>query len=152
MRHMRPLLMLALCGLVTACATPALWEATDPQEFVAVSKNKVNEQELKARGLSYHVDEARGVLYVEKSNLQKTRDYAIRALGVPVTVAVDAATTIVVVGVASYVMFYVDERSLEAIRREREQKEYDALRKTLNDMRREERASRNNGGPGSLEP
>ena len=91
-------MLVPVCGLLAGCATPALWEATDPHEFVAISRSTVTEQDLKAKGLPYYVDKERDLLYVEKNTLQKTKDYAIRTVATPVTVVIDAATTIVVVG------------------------------------------------------
>ena len=108
------ILAMLACTILTSCVTPALWRATNPHEFVAVTRNKVNEDELKASGLSYWVDPKRSLFYVEKTNLQKAKDYIIRAVGTPVTVAVDAATTIAVVGAVVFVMRHADAQDMQA--------------------------------------
>lgn len=93
----------------------------------------MNEAELKAKGLSYHVDPKWNLIYVEKTNLQKTKDYAIRILGTPVTVVVDAAMTIAVVGAAVCLTSH-DTRSsaeLDAERIETQRKETEAQRKEM---------------------
>lgn len=138
MKQIRSIVMLMTCCLLASCATPALWEATDPHDFVAVTKSKVNEDELKAKGLSYRVDTERDLVYVEKTRLQKSKDYAIRAITTPVTVAVDAVTTIAVVGAAVFVMEHSDGRFLEAAQKEREEKEWEFLRETLDAIRTQE--------------
>jgi len=132
MKWIYSLLMLLACSLITSCTTHALWVATDPNEYVAVTKNIENETKLEAGGLEYCVDNERGLIYVEKNKLQKARDYTIRTLATPVTVAFDAATTIVIVGAAVYVLSHeVPDGRLEAAKREREQKEWDSLRTAL---------------------
>lgn len=129
----------AMCGLLVSCATPALWQATDPHEFVAVSRSKTNEEELKARGLQYRVDEQRNLVYVEKTKLRKSKDYVIRALATPVTVALDAATTIAVVGAAVYVVVHSNDYYLETTREDAERAEWASLQKTLDAVRAEDR-------------
>ena len=89
---------LILSLFVSSCATTALWESTDPNEYVIVPMDKVTEATLKSKGLRYYVDAPKAVYYVQKRSLLKFRDYAIRTFGSPITVAVDAVTTIVVVG------------------------------------------------------
>ena len=112
---------------------------------MAIARNKTNEDELKAKELSYWVDPQRGLLYVEKTRLQKLTDYVIRTVGTPVTVAVDAATSIAVVGAVVFVITHVPaaaqtmEASLEATRREREEKEMESVRELLDTVRREEK-------------
>ena len=56
---------------------------------------------LYAQG-SYEISEKWNVYYVEKSILQKTRDYMCRSVATPVTVTVDAAMPLLVIGGVSY--------------------------------------------------
>lgn len=86
--------------LLASCTTTYLWNETDP--YVLVSQKEITESELKARKAKYVRDDQFGVFFVEKKELEKYTDYAIRIVGTPVTVAVDTATTIVVVGGGFY--------------------------------------------------
>lgn len=132
MKWIHSILLLLACTLITSCTTHALWEATDPNEYVAITRNIANEKRLEAGGLDYRVDNERGLIYVEKNKLQKTRDYTIRTLATPVTVVFDAASTIVIVGAAVYVLGHqVPDGRLEAAKREREQEEWSSLKSAL---------------------
>ena len=92
------LLVTLLC---TSCVTPALWEHTNPQEYVEIPFKDITEQELIESRVSYYRDDRRGVYYAEKSTLTKLRDYTLRAIGTPFTVTLDTAgVAIVVVGLA----------------------------------------------------
>jgi len=84
--------------LTTSCATKKLWEATDPEEYVSVSQSEVSESELRERGVDYRKDDEHGVYYVEKSSLRRLGDYSIRFFATPVTIVLDVAPAIVVVG------------------------------------------------------
>jgi hypothetical protein len=85
--------------LLSACATTALWDATDPHEYIAIPQTEISETELQESGVAYRKDDERGLYYVEKSALRQFGDYTIRALAAPATVVLDAATAIVVIGV-----------------------------------------------------
>ncbi len=99
-RIARNAISIVACCSLAACATPALWDATNPHRCVAIKKTVENEKALTAKGIAYSVDPEREYIYVEKTALQRAGDYAIRALATPFTVIVDAAgTTIVVVAV-----------------------------------------------------
>ncbi len=95
---------LAAVILLSSCTTSMLWDATDPQEYVVISRDEISEQELNAKGLDYEVSEKWNVYYVEKSILQKSRDYVYRSFATPVTVTVDVVTPVVVVGALGYVV------------------------------------------------
>ncbi len=82
----------------TSCATPALWKATNPQEYVRINMEDISEKELKKKGLKYYKDETSEAYYVEKSALTKFKDYSLRILGTPVTITLDAMISIVVIG------------------------------------------------------
>lgn len=99
-RHLTVLALLVLAS----CTTTYLWNETDP--YVLVSQKDITETELLARNLNYVRDDQFGVFFVQKQALEKYTDYAIRVVGTPVTVAVDAATTIVVVGGGFYLAAY----------------------------------------------
>ena len=100
---MKSILRVILIGaliICQSCATSKLWEDTNPNERVWIDANKITEAALKNRGVRYQVYSAewgKGYL-VEKSAWGKLKDYHFRALGTPVTLTIDAATTVVVVG------------------------------------------------------
>jgi len=127
------------CLVLVSCATPALWDATNPREYVAMTRNEKNETKLKTSGLNYRIDEEWDLFYVEKSTLQKSRDYAIRTIGTPVTVVLDAASTIVVVGAAIYVLSHSNGYFPDIAPYSAEQKEWKSMQTTLESMRKEER-------------
>ena len=93
-------------ALLSPCTTSMLWDAADPDEYIAISMDEVTEQELQEKGLEYEVDQDRGMYFVEKSILQKTRDYVYRSFGTPVTVVIDVATPVLVVGGITYIITY----------------------------------------------
>ncbi len=97
---------LSFCILITflsSCATSALWKATDPDTYVQINMEDVSEEELKAQGLHYRADYFQEVYYVEKSAVDRLKDYSLRAFGTPVTVVWDAATSIFVIGILAFV-------------------------------------------------
>ena len=84
-----------------ACATAKLWEDTNPNERIWIDASKATESELKKRRVSYQIvndEQCKGYL-VRKNSMGKMKDYQLRLLGTPVTLVVDAAATVVVVGV-----------------------------------------------------
>ena len=135
--------MVLACPLITSCATPALWDATDPHELVPVPNSKVTEAELKAKGLAYEIDTEQNLFYVEKTRLQKTRDYALRTVGTPVAFVVDAglvaAAAGVVVGFIVYVGPYIDTCNLGSTPQSYDQKTRDSFQDTMDTIRREDR-------------
>lgn len=133
-----------VCLSLASCATPALWEATNPREYIALERNERNEAKLKASGLTYRVDKEWNLFYVEKTRLQKSRDYAIRTIGTPITVVMDAVTTIVVVGGAVYILSKSNGYFPNIGPYSAEQQEWTSMQKTLDTMRREERHNSGN--------
>jgi hypothetical protein len=96
---LRQLLVIGMVATwATACVTTSLWKATDPEEYVAIPQNEVSESELRDSGLKYRKDDRQGLYYVEKSGLRRLGDYTIRFFATPVTVVLDAAPAIVVIG------------------------------------------------------
>ncbi len=98
MDHRQLLVLGMIAVLTTSCATKKLWEATDPEEYVSVPQSEVSEAELREQGVNYRKDDEHGVYYVEKSNFRRLGDYTIRFFATPVTVVLDAAPAIVVIG------------------------------------------------------
>jgi len=101
---MRQAWRLMLIGLLIACqscATQMLWDNTDPKERIWIDADKTTEAALRRRGVAYEVYESpHGRAYlIEKSGWRKMGDYQLRVLGTPVALALDAATTVLVVGV-----------------------------------------------------
>jgi len=96
-------LSLALC---TSCATYTLWHRTDPSEYVVMPQSPATERFLAEHKLQSIKDDPHGLYFVEKSRLRKFKDYTIRTLGTPVTVTLDAATTVLVVGAAGWLIVH----------------------------------------------
>ena len=94
--------ILAVVLLATmSCSTRALWDSTDPNEQVWIPASQISEEELKERGVMYEVysnEDCNGYL-VEPGNLSKFKDYSLRTLCTPITLTVDAVTTVTVGGV-----------------------------------------------------
>jgi len=92
--------ILLACSFVS-CSTQALWERTNPGERIWIPAAEITQAQLDQRHVKYEkYDGSFGHGYlVEKSALQKFRDYAFRALGTPAAVAIDTVTTVTVVGV-----------------------------------------------------
>jgi hypothetical protein len=107
MRKKTGILLVSVALACQSCFTTALWQDTDPRARIWIDADKITEAELLRRGLKYEVynaDWGRGYL-VKKNALGKMRDYHLRALGTPVTLTVDVATSVLVVG---YYMFLLD--------------------------------------------
>src|ERR1035437_10424022 len=94
--------------LLSSClysTTTQLLNATEPNEYIRVPEAKISERVLQDKHLKYYKDDKAQVYYVEKSSLRKLGDYSIRMFAVPVTVIIDAAPAILVVGtIAAIVM------------------------------------------------
>ncbi len=89
----------------SSCFTPALWEATNPRERIAIAYDDISEDTLKQKGIRYERYEAKEYFLVDKTSMRKLGDYSVRILGTPFAVALDAVTTVAVVGVA---VLYMD--------------------------------------------
>ena len=101
LKNLSTAVLVGLLVICQSCATSKLWEDTDPNVRIWIDANKITEAALKSRGVKYQVqasEQGTGYL-VEKSGWEKMKDYHLRMLGAPVTLVVDAATTVVVVGV-----------------------------------------------------
>lgn len=108
-------LFLAVMVICQSCTTQKLWQSTNPNERIWVDANKITEESLKKRGVDYSISEnewGKGYL-IEKSGWRKFGDYHLRVLGTPVTLAVDAVTTVAVVGVLMFL--YEPEGTCELI-------------------------------------
>ncbi len=92
-------------ALAQGCATARLWEDTNPNERVWIGADKIAEQTLRERGIDYQVySGAIGHGYLVRKNIHgRMKDYQLRALGTPVTLVLDAATTVVIVGAFVFV-------------------------------------------------
>ena len=87
--------------LLSSClysTTTQLLNATEPNEYIRVPEANISERVLQDKHLKYYKDDKAHVYYVEKSSLRKLGDYSIRMFAVPVTVILDAAPAILVVG------------------------------------------------------
>ncbi len=98
----RPILkavfLMIIAVILSSCATKALWRATDPTYYVRVRGDLVTEDELKKKGLKYFKDDKSNAYYVEKNDFDKLRDLTLRIFATPITVVIDAATSIFVIG------------------------------------------------------
>lgn len=83
-----------------ACTTAKLWEDANPNDRIWIDADKTTEASLKERGVKYEVYSRDGVsgYLIRKDGFERMKDYQLRALGTPVTLVVDAASTVVVVG------------------------------------------------------
>lgn len=91
----------ALAGFMASCFTRALWDNTDPHERVWMSVESVTPAQLDRKHVKYErYDGSFGKGYlVDKSAIRKFQDYTFRAVGTPVTVVLDAAVVVTVIGV-----------------------------------------------------
>jgi len=96
MESWKLVVMLLVVVAVSSC-TEELWKKTNPKEYVRVDSSELTEQVLQSKGIAFERDPD-GTLYMEKSDLRKLADYTLRAFGTPVTIALDAATAVVVCG------------------------------------------------------
>lgn len=101
-RIMKYIAVVLLLILTASCATTSLWKSTDPGKFVRISMDNITEDELKEKELRYYKDYTYHVYYVEKTGIEKLKDYSLRLIGTPVTVVIDAASVILVVGYVLY--------------------------------------------------
>jgi hypothetical protein len=101
MKTFSRLMLIGVVVVCQSCATQKLWDDTNPRARIWIDADKTTEAALRSRGVTYEVyDTGRGKGYlIEKSGWQKMKDYQLRALGTPVTLALDATKTVVVVGV-----------------------------------------------------
>lgn len=106
MTNICKILTIGLCFVLAGCATSTLWENSNPNQSVAMELNEANLKRIQSQGLSYREDPERKLIYAKKTDFQKAQDYIVRILGTPVTVLLDSATVIAVVGVVVYVSSY----------------------------------------------
>lgn len=99
MKNKNTVLIILLLFLCDSCATKALWEKTDPDEYVKIKFTEITEEELKERGVKYYRDDDKHAFYVDKDSFSKFKDYSIRVLATPVTIVIDA-TAVVIFAVA----------------------------------------------------
>jgi hypothetical protein len=95
------ILVVLSATIIASCVTTKLWEATDPNTYIAIDMKDISEKELIDKKVKYFKNYENGFYYVEKGALQKFQDYSLRVLGTPVTVVIDTATVILVVGLMS---------------------------------------------------
>lgn len=105
---MKIILSVILMGILVvcqSCTTAKLWKDMDPNERIWIDASKTTEEALQKKGVDYEVynsGSCKGYL-IKKSGMERMKDYQLRALGTPVTLVVDAATTVVVVGAYMFV-------------------------------------------------
>ncbi|MBM4154034.1 MAG: hypothetical protein FJ221_03290 [Lentisphaerae bacterium] len=105
MRHPARSVLAGVLALLQGCATARLWEWTDPNERVWIGADAITEQALQARGIDYQVySGALGNGFLVRKNVRgRLWDYQLRALGTPVTLVLDAATVVVIIGAFVFV-------------------------------------------------
>jgi hypothetical protein len=115
MKSMAGLILMGLLMICQSCTTAKLWEDANPNERVWIDASKITEESLQQRGVAYEpyaFAKGKGYL-VKKSGWDKMKDYHLRMLGTPVTLVVDAATSVVVVG--AYVLVTDPELAFSVI-------------------------------------
>ena len=77
-----------------------MWDKTNTRERVFISAKDVTEQQLIDKKIPYYkwTDKFGDGYLIPQSKARKLGDYTIRFLATPFTVAIDAATVVVVVG------------------------------------------------------
>jgi hypothetical protein len=110
------------CGLFTE----ALWERTEPDEYVRVGFGEISEEEIKERNLDFIKDDCTSSYFVEKDSLQKFSDYTYRALGTPITIVLDTATIIALIAPIS-IIDQAYEDAIEKIAQKIGESQKDAL-------------------------
>lgn len=95
--------LLILCQ---SCATSALWDSTSPDSRVWIESNKITPAQLEQRCAKQQVDAipVPGGYLVGKSKGHKKMDIAFRVVGTPVTLALDAASGVVLAGAGLFLM------------------------------------------------
>ena len=124
--------------LCVSCATPYLWEVTDPHSYVVISYDDITREELDAQQINYVAKEDYRVYFIEKSRWRKMGDYTLRSIGTPVTVALDAALVVTVVAAVIYVGPYYDGIEAARVQDEQERAELQKLKNTLKEIQLDE--------------
>jgi hypothetical protein len=112
MRYILHLFLVAVLMVCPSCSnvetpewigytTQKLWESNNPNVHIWIDADKITEDELKQRGVKYttYSSEKMNGYLVEKSERDKLKGFYLKMLGTPVTLTVDAATIVAVVGV-----------------------------------------------------
>lgn len=81
--------------------TQKLWDSNNPNVRAWIDADKITEDELKQRGVKYtaYSSEKMNGYLVEKTEWDKMKGFYVKMLGTPVTLTIDAATIVAVVGV-----------------------------------------------------
>ena len=89
-----------LVAFTSSCTTQRLWDQTNPNERVWISTTEVSEQQLIDKDIPYYkTEDILGAGYlIPKSKARQLGDVTLRMLATPVTITIDAATIVVVVG------------------------------------------------------
>lgn len=88
--------------LCSSCCTPALWNATNPNECIEVSPEEVTEYALVEDGFIFHQHTTNGLFHIEKTPMQKAGDYSLRVVGTPIAIGADTLVVGLSLGVAMY--------------------------------------------------
>ncbi len=120
MRYILHLFLVAVLMVCPSCSnvetpewigytTQKLWESNNPNVRVWIDADKITEDELKQRGVKYtrySSDKLKlnGYL-VEKTEAEKLKGFYLKMLATPVTLTVDAAAIVAVVGVVAGVAY-----------------------------------------------
>lgn len=113
-RFLLALALAATAAWCSSCCTQALYDSVDPNERVWIPADQITPEELARRGVAYErVDwgsdgSVRGYM-VEKTAVEKFRDYSLLILGTPVTVTIDGVV------IAAYVWLAAGCPGLENI-------------------------------------
>ena len=82
------------------CATSLLWRDTNPRARLFIDQSQITEEQLKAKHVEYESINSPvwNGYFVKKSQAQQLGDIAIRIFVTPITVTLDTAMTVIVIG------------------------------------------------------
>jgi hypothetical protein len=95
----RAAIVLVMLVCLTGCATRALWRDHGPDSYVEVPAADVDPEALTRAGIDHRQLPNRNWL-VRRHGLDRVGSYAVLIFATPVTVIVDTAVTVTVVGLA----------------------------------------------------
>jgi len=98
MRKLGVVACLLIAAQLSACATKSLWDSTSADKYVRVRADRNSEDEAKGNGLAYFKSDDGKSLYVQKTAGDRCRDYAVRLVGTPFTLVIDAVGTVLFIG------------------------------------------------------
>ena len=152
-RSAKVITCIVLAAFCASCLTQKLWDVADPKEYVAVASDRVTEEELQAKGITYYRSKTHDIYFVKKSSVRRLGDYTIRTLGTPITLTMDVTGGIVVIGAALFALAHYDEQHykyhrLTSPKASKAEVENRKLMDALENIRESEKKRRERAGKG----